>query len=118
MKKYNYTYITVNNLNNKVYVGVHSTDDLDDGYMGSGVVLKRAFKKYGKENFSTLKIKFYSTIEDAYEAEKCLVNPIWVQDSTTYNLVKGGVGNYNHTEDAKIRIGKAAKKNMTGRKKK
>lgn len=106
MKKYNYTYITVNNLNDKSYIGVHSTDNLDDGYMGSGLALNRAIKKYGKENFSTLKINFYQTSDKSYKAEEQLVNIEWVQDSTTYNIATGGAGGFtgNHTEETKRKI--------------
>ena len=33
--------------NGKIYIGVHKTEDMNDGYMGSGKVLKRAIEKYG-----------------------------------------------------------------------
>ena len=52
MKKFNYIYLITNTLNNKIYVGKHSTDNLDDGYMGSGKIIIRAIKKYNKENFT------------------------------------------------------------------
>lgn len=34
-KKYNYVYKTTNSINGRFYYGVHSTDDLNDGYLGS-----------------------------------------------------------------------------------
>ena len=52
MSKFHYFYKITNNINNHFYYGIHSTDNLDDGYMGSGSRLRRAYKKYGIENFT------------------------------------------------------------------
>lgn len=49
--KYNFVYVTVNKINGHYYKGKHSTDNIDDGYLGSGCILQRAIKKYGKHNF-------------------------------------------------------------------
>lgn len=46
-------YRTTNTLNGKIYVGMHKTKDLDDGYLGSGKVIKNSVSKYGKEIFPT-----------------------------------------------------------------
>ena len=51
-KKY-YIYKIVNNLNQKVYIGKHSQiANKKDNYFGSGVLLKKAIEKYGKNNFT------------------------------------------------------------------
>jgi len=53
MEKYFIVYKTTNTVNGKIYIGAHATYNLEDGYKGSGTYLKVAFKKYGKDNFTT-----------------------------------------------------------------
>lgn len=48
---YYLVYKTVNLLNNKFYIGSHQTLNINDGYLGSGVILKKAIKKHGRQNF-------------------------------------------------------------------
>ena len=37
--------------NNKEYIGVHSTNDFNDDYMGSGSIINRAISKHGIDSF-------------------------------------------------------------------
>lgn len=47
-----YTIYKITNLiNQKIYIGKHQTKNLNDGYFGSGIFLRKAISKYGKENF-------------------------------------------------------------------
>ena len=69
-KIYNYFYKITNNINNHFYYGVHCTDNLNDGYMGSGTRLKYAYKKYGMENFNKEILKFFDTVKEAYKLLK------------------------------------------------
>lgn len=94
MKKhrFNYFYKITNNINGHYYYGIHSTNDLNDGYMGSGTRLHWAYKKYGKENFTKEILKFFETYEDACEYENIIVNEILVKDDSCYNIKLGGLG--------------------------
>jgi hypothetical protein len=49
-QQYHIIYKTTNTSTDKYYIGKHSTDNINDDYLGSGVALKNAIKKYGKEN--------------------------------------------------------------------
>lgn len=95
-KKYNYFYKITNTKSGEYYFGVHSTDDLNDGYLGSGTRIKEAIEKEGKENFNKEIIKFFSTITEALEEEARVVTKDLVDDPMCYNMVLGG-GGYNNS---------------------
>ena len=88
--KYNYFYKITNKKNGHYYYGVHSTDDLEDGYMGSGTRLKKAFEKYGIENFEKEIIKYCSNREEAYRLESDYVTESLIKDEDCYNIILGG----------------------------
>jgi group I intron endonuclease len=69
-KIYNVVYRTVNKTNGKIYVGSHSTTSLNDSYLGSGKYIKKALKKYGRENFYIEHLFFCETREQAFEIER------------------------------------------------
>lgn len=91
---HHFIYKTTNITNKKYYIGVHSTDNLNDGYLGSGVVLKDAIDKYGKENFNREILEFFNSREEAYDRERQIVNQAFVDLCETYNLKIGGAGGY------------------------
>lgn len=90
MKKFNLVYKITNKINGKIYVGVHSTDIVNDSYMGSGSHIKNAIKKYGVENFEKSIIKFCDSESEAYELEKTIVTPEFILLHNVYNLREGG----------------------------
>lgn len=89
-RKYHYFYKITNNHNGHYYYGIHSTDDLNDGYMGSGTRLKYAYEKYGIENFTKEILEFFDTREDAAKYEAEIVNEVLIRDDNCYNIVLGG----------------------------
>jgi len=100
MKRPVYTvYRTTNLLNNCMYIGVHKTLDPNDGYLGSGKIIKQAIEKDGKENFKKEVLFIYKNLTEAYEKEKELVNQDYVMRIDTYNLATGGCISPDHTGD-------------------
>lgn len=83
-------YKITNLLNGKMYIGQHTTSNIDDGYMGSGKIILRALKKYGVENFRKEWLMFCEDEEELNYMERVYVDQTWVDRSDTYNLNLGG----------------------------
>lgn len=89
---YYYLYEITNLINHHKYLGVHQTEDMNDGYMGSGNLIRAAIKKYGLHNFSKRILEMFDTPERMYEREREVITPDIVDDPTYYNLREGGWG--------------------------
>lgn len=105
---YNILYKTTNLINNKIYIGIHVTNEIDDGYIGCGLYTNKkgdklrrtysdrnsafcsAVKKYGVQNFKREIIGFYDTQEDLMKAEKEIVDEDFIKSKTNYNISIGG----------------------------
>ena len=111
MKTYNYIYKITNQINGKIYIGKHSTDNLDDGYMGSGILIRKAEKKYGKENFTKEYLAFCDTEEKLNWFEKFYIKKFNARE-VGYNLTDGGDGTigYKYTDKTKQKMSEARKK--------
>ena len=104
-RKYFIIYETTNLTNCKVYRGKHwtYTPYEFDGYLGSGIAIKAAIKKYGKENFKRETLFVTENEKEAYLKEKELVNLAFVNRKDTYNLRTGGEGGWECSEETKQR---------------
>lgn len=89
---YHLIYMIVNKINNKIYIGKHTTKNPYDDYMGSGKTLKAAIKKYGLENFEKTILYCFDSEDEAYLKESEIVTAEFVKREDTYNLVTGGKG--------------------------
>lgn len=87
-----YIYITTNLINGKYYIGKHK-GEIDDKYLGSGIILKQAIEKYGRVNFEKEVIVICSTEEEVNTWEKKIIKEN-LTDPKCYNIAPGGEGGY------------------------
>lgn len=85
-------YKVTNTINGKYYIGIHSTTDIDDEYMGSGTAIKKAIMEHGIENFKKEILHKPKTREQALLMEHMLVTKEVVDNRDNYNLIEGGKG--------------------------
>ena len=83
-------YKITNQINRKYYIGSSMSANVNDSYMGSGIGIKNAIKKYGKENFTKEIITEADSADSLWELEKEIVNKEVVQDRMSYNNAYGG----------------------------
>ena len=91
-------YQITNRLNKKFYVGKHKTENKNDEYFGSGLLLKHAVKKYGKENFSKEILFECLSLEEMNQKETDIVDEEFVARDDTYNIKLGGQGGWSEEE--------------------
>jgi len=94
MKRY-LIYKTTNLINNKFYIGAHETINVNDGYLGSGILLNKAIKKYGIENFKKEILKEFNNSSEMYEEEKNIVEK-FLGNPLCYNINSGGSGGWDY----------------------
>lgn len=102
-----YIYRITNLVNGKTYIGQHKYKKLNDDYLGSGVLILKAIKKYGKENF--VKEILYSNIqykETADDMERFTIAKERKLGKAEYNIANGGYGSagFHHTEEWKKKL--------------
>lgn len=91
-KKYHYIYKTTCQVTGKFYVGMHSTDDLDDGYLGSGKILGYSRAKHGDENHKKEILELLPDRAALKVREAEVVNEELLADPLCINLKYGGEG--------------------------
>ena len=133
--KYHILYMTTNLVNNKIYIGVHSSVNLKDRYIGCGIYYRscvseqmcgqskfaRSVVKYGLNNFKRENLLYFSTGSEAYEFESIVVTSEFVNRDYVLNSTTGGSnppvrrgeknGNYGNfwTEEKKRQASEYAK---------
>lgn len=86
-------YRTTNLINGKMYIG-KQVNERKEYYLGSGIYLNKAVKKYGKENFKKeILIKGITCRKELSEIEKYLIAFYQADKSKQYyNICAGGEG--------------------------
>lgn len=115
----NYIYMTINLINGKKYIGKHK-GELNDSYLGSGILLLRAIKKYGKENFKK-EILYISKDEkeNSIKEKEFIKKYNAVNREDFYNIHEGGNGGNTiagWTEEQKIAYSKKISEKYAGEK--
>ena len=104
---YNILYKTTCIATGKVYVGVHSTSNLNDNYIGCGIIgdysafnndyknllsdtFGNAVRQFGVGTFVREDLLFFDNMDEALKVEKQIVDANWVKDKRTYNVKIGG----------------------------
>ena len=89
-----YLYKTTCVVTGRWYIGMHSTSNINDGYIGSGKILRYSIRKYGKENHIKEILEFFENRELLIEAEIKAVTADIIFDDNCMNLAEGGGGGY------------------------
>ena len=108
-KTIHYLYKTTCIITGRWYIGMHSTSNLDDGYMGSGKRLRYSRRKYGIDNHKKEIIEFFDTKELLVEAEKTAITPEMLLDDMCMNLAEGGTGGHGAKFLTKEQLSKGGK---------
>lgn len=92
-----YIYEITNLVNGKTYIGQHTVRKnrtiTSDTYMGSGSILKEAYRKYGKSSFKKkILISGFFSKEQIDTFERCMIACQKICGKAKYNLARGGDG--------------------------
>ena len=93
MKTYYTVYKITNVINDEYYIGKHQTQNLEDGYMGSGKLLQKQFQEYGMQWFEKDILHVFDTEEEMNQMEAELVD---ADDPKSLNLCPGGHGGFGY----------------------
>ena len=78
----------------KFYIGVHSTANIDDGYLGSGVILKSSLRKHGRSRHKRTILRICESREQVLDFEVQEVS-MHLDDPLCMNIARGGLaGNF------------------------
>ncbi len=96
-------YKTINLINNKIYVGKDIKNN--PNYLGSGSLLKKDIKQYGKNNFKKEILENCKNQEELYKKERYWIEKLDSQNPDIgYNILRGGLGGIFYTKEIEDKI--------------
>jgi len=106
-----FVYLTTNLVNGKQYVGDHSSDNLNDGYLGSGIVIVKAIKKFGKEKFQREILEQFDSKNKAENSQQKYIEQFNTLVPNGYNISPTGGIHWGgvHSEESKQRMSESKK---------
>ena len=117
-RKYHFIYKTTCLITGKYYIGMHSTDNLQDGYKGSGKHLRHSIRKHGEENHVVEILEFVDDRKALLIREEQIVTKEIVDDKLCMNIRLGGTGGWEHlTKEHRILAGQKATESIREKRK-
>ena len=113
---HHYIYKTTCNVTGRYYIGMHSTSNLEDGYIGSGRRLWLSINKHGKESHSIEILEWLPDRSSLKLREKEIVNEDLLKDEMCMNLQIGGGGGFSST-DHQLKMASAGGKSLAKKRK-
>ena len=108
---FHYIYKTTCSVTGRFYVGMHSTSNLEDDYIGSGKRLWLSIREHGRENHTKEILEFLETRDELKRREKEIVNENFIADPMCMNIQPGGIGGVSE-EMWKKWVAKASQKHL------
>lgn len=94
-------YKTTCTITGDFYIGVHSTNFLEDEYLGSGMRLRYSIQKYGRNSHVREILESFETREELMNRERKIVNEEMLKNPKCLNLKIGGDGGFKNEEHKK-----------------
>ena len=110
IEHYGFVYLTTNLVNGKKYIGQRKIQKCGiekDSYLGSGILITRAIKEYGRDNFRRDILDFADNAKDLDDKEIYYINLYdAVESDDFYNIASGGIGHVYTDETLQLWIQK------------
>lgn len=81
--------LTKGKFKNHYYIGQHKTDNMDDGYKGSGILVNKYYKKYPNDFIKEI-LCYCKDKDELNKAEDFYVGDLYKTDPLCLNLIAGG----------------------------